>query len=133
MSTKSPIEIYTDVQKQLREINALEGISGLLGWDEVRKSADSRVDRIAVSNSLSHSPCKMTMMPSASGASRGAQKEALAGVIYDKKASPALGENLKILMSDENKLNRVPFYPLLCFSTHTHTQIYIFPLPCCAA
>ncbi|KAJ1431609.1 M32, carboxypeptidase Taq metallopeptidase peptidase [Ochromonadaceae sp. CCMP2298] len=64
---------YTDTTKKLREISALEGISGLLGWDE------------------------MVLMPGGSSGCRGDQKEALAGVLYDKKTNQELGENLQKL------------------------------------
>jgi hypothetical protein len=73
MATTTVAEAYNDTTKKLREINALEGISGLLGWDE------------------------MVLMPTGSSGSRGDQKEALAGVLYDKKTSPELGDNLKRL------------------------------------
>lgn len=51
---------YAELAKRLREISTLNGISGLLGWDE------------------------MVMMPPGAAASRGAQKEVMAGVTYDK-------------------------------------------------
>lgn len=66
---------YDDAAKKLREINALEGISGLLGWDE------------------------MVMLPGGSSGSRGDQKAALAGVLYDKKTDAALGKALTELKS----------------------------------
>ena len=76
-------EIYDDAAKRLREINALEGISGLLGWDE------------------------MVMLPSGSSGCRGDQKSALAGVLYDKKTDPTLGKILTELKADPSKLNNV--------------------------
>ena len=60
-------EKYLSVSKKLSEITHLDGISGLLGWDE------------------------MVMLPPGSSASRGAQKEVLAGITYDKKADGELG------------------------------------------
>ncbi len=58
---------YELLTQKLREINHLEGIAGLLGWDE------------------------MVMLPEGSSECRGAQKETLAGVIYDKRTSSELG------------------------------------------
>ena len=102
----SKIEAYGKVSKRLKEINSLEGISGLLGWDE------------------------MVMMPPGSSGSRAAQKEVLAGVLYDKKADPELGSlladlhestgadtceltdvqkaNVRIALKDYQRLVRVP-------------------------
>lgn len=54
--------------KELREIESLQGIQGLLGWDE------------------------QTMMPAGAAAARGAQKAALAGTLHEKRTRPALGE-----------------------------------------
>ena len=76
-------KIYSEVASKLREINALEGISGLLGWDE------------------------MVMLPSQSSDSRGKQKSALAGVIYDKKTEDSLGLALEDLTSNLEELNPV--------------------------
>jgi carboxypeptidase Taq len=73
---------YAEVVKQLREITALEGISGLLGWDE------------------------MVMLPSGSSSCRGDQKAALAGVLYDKRTNPALGKALTEL-NGSSGLNEV--------------------------
>jgi carboxypeptidase Taq len=72
----SSAEAYTKVSKSLRDINNLEGISGLLGWDE------------------------MVMLPPGSSGSRGAQKETLAGVLYDKKADSEFGALLNQLAAD---------------------------------
>eukprot|EP00600_Ochromonadales_sp_CCMP1393_P007475 CAMPEP_0174963988 /NCGR_PEP_ID=MMETSP0004_2-20121128/5632_1 /TAXON_ID=420556 /ORGANISM="Ochromonas sp., Strain CCMP1393" /LENGTH=515 /DNA_ID=CAMNT_0016212667 /DNA_START=145 /DNA_END=1692 /DNA_ORIENTATION=- len=83
MATSAAADVYTDTSKMLREITALEGISGLLQWDE------------------------MVMLPGASGGSRGDQKSALAGVIYDKKTDASLGANLKRLKEATNELNNV--------------------------
>lgn len=94
-------EKYLSLTKRLREISALEGISGLLGWDE------------------------MVMLPPGSSASRGAQKEVLAGITYDKRADPELGSlleslsggedlsdvqkaNVRIALADHQRLVRVP-------------------------
>lgn len=54
------LQAYEALCGKLKELSSLGGISGLLGWDE------------------------MVMMPSGAAGSRGAQKEVLAGVIYDK-------------------------------------------------
>lgn len=72
-STNSAREAYAEAATRLREINHLEGINGLLGWDE------------------------MVMLPSGSGGCRGDQKSALAGVIYDKKTALELGNALDLL------------------------------------
>lgn len=66
-------QAYDQLCSKLRELNALEGISGLLGWDE------------------------MVMMPAGAAESRGAQKSALAGVIYDKKTDGEMGALLEQL------------------------------------
>lgn len=83
MSTVSVEELYTDTAKSLREITALEGISGLLGWDE------------------------MVMLPSGSSGSRADQKSALAGVIYDKRTDAKLGERLAALKTESASLTPV--------------------------
>ena len=75
--------LYNETVTKLREITALEGISGLLGWDE------------------------MVMLPAGSSGSRGAQKSALAGVIYDKKTDKGLGEALSILKQSTADLNSI--------------------------
>ena len=75
--------LYNETVTKLREITALEGISGLLGWDE------------------------MVMLPAGSSGSRGAQKSALAGVIYDKKTDKGLGEALSILKQSTVDLNNI--------------------------
>jgi carboxypeptidase Taq len=72
------IKSYQVLVSKLREITALEGISGLLGWDE------------------------MVMMPEGSSNSRSAQKEALAGVIHDKKICPELGKLLSDMKNDNS-------------------------------
>lgn len=81
MSTKS---LYVETAKKLRELTHLEGISGLLGWDE------------------------MVMLPSQSAGCRAEQKAALAGVIYDKKTNAELGIALRSLVaSGGNELSTV--------------------------
>lgn len=74
---------YDEVAKKLREITALEGISGLLGWDE------------------------MVMLPSGSSGCRGDQKAALAGVLYDKRTDATLGKLLADLKQSGDGLNQV--------------------------
>eukprot|EP00199_Chlamydomonas_sp_CCMP681_P000758 CAMPEP_0119102174 /NCGR_PEP_ID=MMETSP1180-20130426/1012_1 /TAXON_ID=3052 ORGANISM="Chlamydomonas cf sp, Strain CCMP681" /NCGR_SAMPLE_ID=MMETSP1180 /ASSEMBLY_ACC=CAM_ASM_000741 /LENGTH=520 /DNA_ID=CAMNT_0007086417 /DNA_START=67 /DNA_END=1629 /DNA_ORIENTATION=+ len=66
---------YEKVADKLRELSALEGIGGLLGWDE------------------------MTMLPDGASGSRGAQKAALAGVVFDKRTDAELGALLRQLDS----------------------------------
>ncbi len=74
---------YDKVVSKLREINSLEGISGLLGWDE------------------------MTMLPEESSNSRAAQKTTLAGVIYERKTEQELGELLDAFNEDGSCLSDV--------------------------
>ena len=74
---------YDVLVGKLREISILEGLSGLLGWDE------------------------MVMLPEGSSDCRGAQKEVLAGVIYDKKTSPELGDLVKSFHTDSSALSPV--------------------------
>jgi carboxypeptidase Taq len=83
MTSKSVSEDYLEVTKKLREINALNGISGLLGWDE------------------------MVMLPQGSNGCRADQKAVLAGVIYDKKADSSLGLSLNRLKESSAELNTV--------------------------
>ena len=64
---------YDDLTTRLREIDALSGIAGLLGWDE------------------------QVMMPSGAAELRSAQQQALAGVLFDKETSPELGSLIATL------------------------------------
>lgn len=59
---------YEQLCSLLREIAALEGVSGLLGWDE------------------------QTIMPEGAAEARAAQKAALAGVVHEKATAAALAE-----------------------------------------
>lgn len=61
---------YDELCTKLKELSALQGIEGLLGWDE------------------------MVMMPEGSAASRAAQKSALAGVVHEKVTDPEIGSLL---------------------------------------
>ncbi|KAG2487712.1 hypothetical protein HYH03_013711 [Edaphochlamys debaryana] len=70
---KDTAKAYDALCDRLKEVSVLGGISGLLGWDE------------------------MVMMPPGAADSRGAQKSALAGVLYDKKTDPVLGQLLDAL------------------------------------
>lgn len=79
-STTAPVAVPKEIPKaydalceRLKELSALNGISGLLGWDE------------------------MVMMPPGAAESRGNQKAALAGVLYDKKTDPTVGALLEVL------------------------------------
>eukprot|EP00878_Enallax_costatus_P001574 GHUV01001725.1.p1 GENE.GHUV01001725.1~~GHUV01001725.1.p1 ORF type:complete len:544 (+),score=156.71 GHUV01001725.1:74-1705(+) len=74
---------YDDLAAKLRELDALNGISGLLGWDE------------------------LVMMPEGAVGSRGAQKSALAGVLYDKRTDQQLGQLLKQLKDATAELDPV--------------------------
>lgn len=64
---------FDELVAKLKEVQALSGISGLLGWDE------------------------MVMMPPAAAASRGAQKAALAGVLHERTTDPEIGRLLEKL------------------------------------
>ncbi|PSC70957.1 Carboxypeptidase Taq [Micractinium conductrix] len=66
---------YEALCKKLKEVSALGGISGLLGWDE------------------------LTMMPPGSADARAAQKAALAGVLHEKQTDAELGELLRRLQA----------------------------------
>ncbi|EFJ40298.1 hypothetical protein VOLCADRAFT_108221 [Volvox carteri f. nagariensis] len=68
-----PAKAYEALCERLKEISSLNGISGLLDWDE------------------------MVMMPPGAAASRGSQKAVLAGVLYDKETDPQLGALLDSL------------------------------------
>lgn len=74
---------YNKVCEKLKELNALQGIAGLLGWDE------------------------MVMMPSGATNARGSQKSALTGVIHDKKSDTELGALLRSLEDHSSQLDPV--------------------------
>eukprot|EP00887_Chlorella_sp_A99_P004883 scaffold4.g4883.t1 len=56
-----------DTKQKLKETSALEGISGLLNWDE------------------------MVTMPEGAAEARAAQKSALAGILHERHTDPAIG------------------------------------------
>ncbi|GLC44578.1 hypothetical protein PLESTM_001617300 [Pleodorina starrii] len=68
-----PAQAYDALCERLKEISSLNGIAGLLDWDE------------------------MVMMPPGAAGSRASQKAALAGVLYDKETDPQLGALLEAL------------------------------------
>jgi carboxypeptidase Taq len=74
---------YADAAKRLREITNLEGISGLLGWDE------------------------MVMIPTGSSESRAEQKAALTSAIYDRRTDPVFGDLLSSLQQASAELDDV--------------------------
>ena len=76
-------ELYADVARKLRDITQLEGINGLLGWDE------------------------LVMLPSSSAECRGEQKAVLAAITYDKKTEPGLGQLLESLRQKTGELTAV--------------------------
>jgi carboxypeptidase Taq len=82
-SQSTPVkEDYEKLATKLRDISALSGISGLLGWDE------------------------MVMMPPGAAASRSRQKAALAGVLHEKSVDPELGALLQRLeVEDDGSLS----------------------------
>ncbi|KAF5829548.1 putative carboxypeptidase [Dunaliella salina] len=63
-------QTYNEAAKKLKEVSVLGGITGLLGWDE------------------------MVMLPPGAVECRGQQKEALAGVMFDKRTDAELGRLL---------------------------------------
>ena len=85
---------YERLCKALKTISSLEGISGIIGWDEMvrLKSPMSCVPfQMDVDMLRQHTlmvliadAFSQVMMPSGAASSRAAQKEALAGVIYEK-------------------------------------------------
>eukprot|EP00879_Flechtneria_rotunda_P004762 GHRR01005032.1.p1 GENE.GHRR01005032.1~~GHRR01005032.1.p1 ORF type:complete len:544 (+),score=181.25 GHRR01005032.1:157-1788(+) len=84
MATATDVtKAYDELVKKLKELDALNGINGLLSWDE------------------------LVMMPEGAVGSRGAQKAALAGVLYDKRTEPRLGELLSHLQDAKGTLDRV--------------------------
>ncbi|TFJ85426.1 hypothetical protein NSK_003299 [Nannochloropsis salina CCMP1776] len=83
VTAQEALSKYEELAKNLREIDALEGISGLLGWDE------------------------QTMLPSGSAPARAFHKAALAGVLHEKKTNPSLDVLLPVLASP-NVLELLP-------------------------
>lgn len=95
-------QAYNELCGKLRELNALEGISGLLGWDE------------------------MVMMPGGASESRGAQKAALAGVVYDKKTDKEVGALLDRLKAQSSQLTPVQS-AVVRDSSKTYTKATALP------
>ncbi|KAL4523019.1 hypothetical protein Ndes2526B_g07832 [Nannochloris sp. 'desiccata'] len=78
----APAADYEALAKKLKDISALGGISGLLGWDE------------------------MVQLPSGAGEARANQKAALAGVLHEKQIDPAIGDLInRLKSSDLSSLN----------------------------
>jgi len=76
--------LYSQVTTKLKEINYLQGIVGLLTWDE------------------------MTYMPPGAAQCRGTQNSVMAGIIYDKSTDKELGEMLQMLkVAPQEQLNEV--------------------------
>jgi Zn-dependent M32 family carboxypeptidase len=71
---------YDALAGRLKETSALEGIGGLLGWDE------------------------MTMMPPGAAASRATQKSALSSVVHAKQTDPEIGKLLDRLQPSAGSL-----------------------------
>jgi len=75
-------EDYAKLASKLKEISALGGISGLLGWDE------------------------MTFMPQGAAGSRASQKQALAGILHAKQTDAHIVELLsRLQQSDVSSLD----------------------------
>lgn len=66
-SESSVDQDFASLSNKLKDLSALNGVSGLLGWDE------------------------MVMMPAGAGDARARQKAALAAVIHERSVDPALG------------------------------------------
>ena len=79
----SCVDKYGAFAKHVQSVSALEGVMGLLGWDE------------------------MVMQPSNAAGIKGKQKEVLAGVIHEKRTDDVLGGLLNDLKSDNDDLNAV--------------------------
>lgn len=77
-STSTCSSLYSELVTNLRDITVLEGVMGLVGWDE------------------------MVLLPPGSSDIRSAQKQALTGVIFEKSTSKTLGNLLSELREDEN-------------------------------
>lgn len=75
--------VYAAVKSRLTEISALEGIAGILGWDE------------------------MVLLPEEASAVRGTQKEVLTGILFDKRSDTTYGEQLKLLHESASNLTDV--------------------------
>lgn len=82
-------QTYDALTKKLKEVSALGGISGLLGWDEMvrnlkqlQQAWESHWDQYRPSNCCAYSLLQV-MMPAGAAESRAAQKSALAGVLYE--------------------------------------------------
>jgi len=73
---------YDSLTTRLKDVSALEGIGGLLGWDE------------------------MTMMPEGAAGARAAQKVALSSVIHSKSTDPELGNLLSRLKASSASLDK---------------------------
>lgn len=71
------LEDFDDLAGRLRDLSALSGVAGLMGWDE------------------------MTMMPPGAAAARAAQKSALAAVLHSKQTDPGIGEALDRLEASD--------------------------------
>jgi len=80
LSPAEVTEAYTDLVSRLRRSSHLEGIGGLLGWDQ------------------------QTMMPQGAEEARAKQQAALAAVIHEAKTDPAVGELLKKLKPHSSSL-----------------------------
>ncbi|CAM9297987.1 unnamed protein product, partial [Ectocarpus fasciculatus] len=72
--TKADSDAYSSLKLKLQEISRLEGILSLLSWDEA------------------------VMLAENSSTARGTQRAALAGVIYEKKTSAELGNDISRLL-----------------------------------
>jgi carboxypeptidase Taq len=68
--------VYKSLKTKLQEIERLEGVSALMGWDEA------------------------VMLPENSDTARNNQRAALAGVIFEKKTAAELGADISALRKD---------------------------------
>ena len=95
-------QAYEKLCSKLKELSALNGISGLLGWDEMVRACCRPAAHWCAAARCACAWCgrevrprdrsllaalrPQVMMPPGAAESRAAQKAALAGVIYDKVA-----------------------------------------------
>jgi Zn-dependent M32 family carboxypeptidase len=110
---------YAALTERLREISALNGVSGLLGWDEQARFAPlrRRFRRLRhmlrwphpESHVFSFVGLLQVMMPQGAAALRARQGAALAGVVYEKETDAALGELLSRLTASGASSSLPPY------------------------
>lgn len=86
------LKTYSSLKNRLQEIERLSGISALMSWYVLCCPMFQKHCVTSLSNRD-----EAVMMPPGSSAARNRQSGALAGVIFEKKTAPELGEELKAL------------------------------------